>query len=261
MSMPAQQNASDRDGTAAAAAGASTASAEEIARFRRIADAWWDPQGDFAPLHRLNPVRAAYVSDVLIRRFRRDPADPQPLAGLTLLDVGCGGGLMSEAMARLGASVTGIDAEAESISIAAVHARDAGLAIDYRCAVPEALAAEGATFDAVLSMEVVEHVADVPAFIDALVRLVKADGPIVIATLNRTLKSLALAKVGAEYVLRWLPAGTHRWQQFVKPSERARQFRRHNRQLTDMTGFTYDPPRTDWRLSGDFAVNYAAVAE
>lgn len=259
--MPAQQETTLDLGAAAAGFAGGTASAEEIARFRRIADAWWDLHGDFAPLHRLNPVRAAYVSDVLIRRFGRDAADPLPLAGLTLLDVGCGGGLMSEAMARLGASVTGIDAEAESIAIAAVHARDQGLAIDYRCAVPEALAAEGATFDAVLSLEVIEHVADVPAFIDALVRLVKPDGPIIIATLNRTLKSLALAKVGAEYVLRWVPAGTHRWQQFVKPSELARQFRRHGRQLTDMTGFTYDPLRNDWRLSGDFAVNYAAVAE
>lgn len=237
-----------------------TAAEDEIGRFARIADAWWDPDGEFRALHRLNPLRAAYVAERLAVHAGRDPAAAEPLAGLALIDIGCGGGLMSEAMARLGARVTGIDAEARSIGIAEAHAARAGLAIEYRVATPEALAAEGLVFDAVVCMEVIEHVADLAAFFAAMRRLVRDDGALAIATLNRTLKSLALAKIGAEYVLRWVPPGTHDWRKFVKPSELAALARRHRFALRDLTGFRYDPGAAGWSLTSDLAINYAGFA-
>lgn len=239
-----------------------TASADEIARFAAIADDWWDPDGKFAPLHRLNPIRVRYVRDRLAAHFAREPLAPRPLTGLSVLDVGCGGGLLSEPMARLGADVTGLDADEKGLAVADAHAREGGLAIHYRCASPEDLVREGrrAGFDAVTAMEVVEHVSDVPAFLTACGELVRPGGAVVLATLNRTLRSLALAKIGAEYVLRWLPPGTHDWRKFLKPSELAAGLRTAGLRLQDVRGMTYDPLSGTWTLSHDLLVNYVAFA-
>ena len=237
-----------------------TASAEEIARFTALADAWWDPDGEFRPLHRLNPTRISFVREHVARHFGRDGADKRPLEGLELLDIGCGGGLLSEPMRRLGAAVTGIDAGAENLRIAALHAEKCGLDIDYRCVLPETLAAEGRSFDVVLNMEVVEHVADLGAFLDASAALVRPGGVLAASTINRTLKSLALAKVGAEYVLRWLPAGTHDWSKFVKPSELAAGLRRHGVDVRIQKGMAYNPLTDGWSLSRKLDVNYLVFA-
>ena len=242
------------------AARGSTALNDEIVRFGRIADAWWDPDGDFRPLHQLNPVRVAYIRDQVCCHFGRDPAGPRPFAGLRMIDIGCGGGLVAEALTRLGAEVTAIDASAESVKVAEVHAAREGLAIRYRCAAPEDLAGEAERFDVVLALEVVEHVADLDRFVAAAAALLAPGGAMVFATLNRTLKSLALAKVGAEYVLRWLPAGTHDWRKFVKPSELAAALRRCRLAFTDLSGLAYDPLRGTWQLSRDLDVNYMGFA-
>jgi 2-polyprenyl-6-hydroxyphenyl methylase/3-demethylubiquinone-9 3-methyltransferase len=242
--------------SAAAPKPTGTASAEEIARFSAMADAWWDPNGKFRPLHRLNPVRIAYVKDCVTGHFGRDPHAPHPFENLELLDVGCGGGLLSEPMARLGASVTGIDAGEKTIRVAEIHARRQNLNIDYRCALPEDLVREDRTFDVVLNMEVVEHVADLDAFLEASAGLLKPGGAMVVATLNRTLKSLALAKIGAEYVLRWLPVGTHDWRKFVRPSELATGLRRHRVDVLDLKGMTFNPLTDKWSLTRDVDVNY-----
>ncbi|MGF1639612.1 MAG: bifunctional 2-polyprenyl-6-hydroxyphenol methylase/3-demethylubiquinol 3-O-methyltransferase UbiG [Rhodospirillales bacterium] len=237
-----------------------TASAEEIARFTALADAWWDPVGEFRPLHRLNPVRIGYVKSRLVRHFGLDRQTPRPFAGRRFLDVGCGGGLLSEPMARLGAAVTAIDAGAENIRVAEVHAARQGLEIDYRCARPEELAQEGRTFDVVLAMEVVEHVADLDAFLNACSRLVDPGGAMVLATLNRTLKSLVLAKIAAEYVLRWLPVGTHDWRKFVPPSDLTAGLRRHSVDVVDLNGVAYNPLTDRWSPTADLDVNYMAFA-
>ena len=238
----------------------STASAEEIARFAAVADSWWDTDGAFRALHRLNPTRIGFIRDRVAAHFRRQATAEGPFKGLDLLDIGCGGGLLCEPMARLGANVTGICAGEESVSVARVHAGRIGLDIDYRCALPEDLAAGGMSFDVVLNMEVVEHVADLDAFLDACCKLVKPGGVMGISTINRTLKALALAKVGAEYVLRWVPAGTHTWSKFVKPSELARGLRAGGVHVTDLRGMTYGPLTGEWTLSRDLAVNYLAFA-
>jgi 2-polyprenyl-6-hydroxyphenyl methylase/3-demethylubiquinone-9 3-methyltransferase len=237
-----------------------TASGEEVARFGRLADAWWDPDGEFRPLHQLNPVRVAYIRNAVARHFALDPAAAQPLAGLSVIDIGCGGGLVAEALSRLGARVTGIDASAESVRVAELHARREGLDIRYRHAVPEDLASDGECFDTVLALEVVEHVADLDRFVEACAALRTAGGVMVFATLNRTLKSLALAKIGAEYVLRWLPPGTHDWRKFVRPSELAAILRRYRLDVSDLAGVTYDPLGGSWSLSRDLEVNYMGVA-
>jgi 2-polyprenyl-6-hydroxyphenyl methylase/3-demethylubiquinone-9 3-methyltransferase len=238
----------------------STANAEEISRFARIAAAWWDPGGEFRPLHRLNPVRATYVRDRLSRHFGRDSTSQVPLAGLAIIDIGCGGGLLSESLAAMGARVVGIDAETHSIEIARHHATAEGLAIDYRVALPEDLAATRERFDAVVTMEVIEHVADLDAFLRAAADLLAPGGVMIIATINRTLKSLALAKIGAEYVLRWLPIGTHDWRKFVQPTELARLLRRHGLVVSDSRGFRYDPLTDSWSLGRDLTVNYVLTA-
>ena len=184
-----------------------TALPEEVAKFSALADSWWDPAGAFRPLHKFNPARISYIRDRLLAHFGRDPAAERPFAGLTLLDIGCGGGLIAEPMARLGFTVIAIDASDENIGTAALHAERMGLSIDYRAVMPETLAETGAAFDAVLALEVIEHVADVEAFWRATASLMKPGGALIAATLNRTIKSLALGKVAAEYVLRWVPAG------------------------------------------------------
>jgi 2-polyprenyl-6-hydroxyphenyl methylase/3-demethylubiquinone-9 3-methyltransferase len=232
----------------------------EIARFAEQAEAWWDPDGAFRPLHRLNPVRLAYLRDQLTGHFGRERASLTPLTGLELVDIGCGGGLVSEPMARLGAAVTGIDAGAANIEIARAHAEQAGLAVDYRATTAEALADSGRQFDIVLSLEIIEHVADRDLFLGAAAQLIKPGGCLVAATLNRTLKSFALAIVGAEYVLGWLPRGTHDWRRFLRPSELAAGLRRHGLGIGDVAGITYDPLSDAWRLARDVGVNYMMVA-
>ncbi len=235
-----------------------TASPDEIAKFSALADSWWDPSGAFRPLHKFNPARVGFIRDRLITHFGRDSDAAQPFAGLRLLDIGCGGGLIAEPMARLGFSVTAIDASAENIGTARVHAERSNLAIDYRAAMPEDLAGE--TFDAVLALEVIEHVADVDAFWQATAARVKPGGALIAATLNRTLKSLALGKIGAEYVLRWVPAGTHDWRKFVRPSEMVRALRANGLHTHGLSGVTYNVFLDRWEVTPDLGVNYMAYA-
>jgi 2-polyprenyl-6-hydroxyphenyl methylase / 3-demethylubiquinone-9 3-methyltransferase len=237
-----------------------TVAADEIARFSAMADEWWDPEGEFRPLHELNPVRVGYIRVRLAEHFGRDPEGDAPLAGLRILDIGCGGGLVSEAIARLGATVTGIDASESAIEVARVHAARSGLEIDFRSTAPECIVADEPPFDAVLSLEVVEHVTDVDAFLAAAVALVKPGGAIVLATLNRTVASLLLAKIGAEYVLRWLPPGTHSWRKFRRPSELAAILRRLDVTVADIRGLSYQPASRRWTLTRNLDVNFVMYA-
>jgi 2-polyprenyl-6-hydroxyphenyl methylase/3-demethylubiquinone-9 3-methyltransferase len=245
----------------ASSAAASTVLPDEVAKFSAIADEWWDPAGKFRPLHKFNPERIRYVRDHLAAHFGRDPKTPKPFAGLRLIDVGCGGGLISEPMTRLGFRVTGIDASEKNVAVAAVHAERMALTIDYRAASPEQLAAQGETFDAVLILEVVEHVADVTAFLAAASALVAPGGVLVAATINRTLKAFALAKVGAEYVMRWLPPGTHDFSKFVRPSELAGGLRAGGLTVADVAGMNYDVFKDAWRIGRDLDVNYMMLAK
>jgi len=234
---------------------------DEVARFAAMAEAWWDPTGKFAPLHRFNPVRIGFIRDRVAARLGRDPLQPRPLAGARLPDLGCGGGLLAEPMARLGAEVTGIDAAARNIEIARLHAAQSGVGIDYRHATVESLAEAGERFDVVLNMEVVEHVADLAAFLGACAGVLAENGVMFVATLNRTAKAFALAVVGAEYVLRWLPRGTHDWRKFVKPSELAASLRPHGLGIAELSGVSYNPLADSWRVGRDLDVNYIAVVE
>ena len=233
---------------------------EEVAKFSALAEEWWDPAGKFRPLHRLNPVRLAFIRERAAARFGRDPGAGWSFEDLRVLDIGCGGGLLSEPLARLGAHVTGIDASEQNVRIAALHAAGAGLDIDYRAATAEALAEAGESFDLVLNMEVVEHVADTAAFLAASAALVKPGGAMVVATLNRTPKAFALAIVGAEYVLGWLPRGTHDWRKFLRPSELAAGLRRGGLEIEEITGVAYNPLAATWRLARDLDVNYMVLA-
>jgi 2-polyprenyl-6-hydroxyphenyl methylase/3-demethylubiquinone-9 3-methyltransferase len=232
----------------------------ETAKFAAMAETWWDPQGKFRPLHKFNPTRIAFIRDRVAAHHGRDPLAPRPLADLTLLDIGCGGGLLAEPMTRLGARVTGIDAVGRNIAVAGLHAEQSGLAIDYRTATPEEIVEDGAKFDVILNMEVVEHVADRAAFLGACCELLADNGLLFIATLNRTAKAFALAIVGAEYVLGWLPRGTHDWRKFVRPSELAAGLRPHGVEFAELTGVSYNPLADKWSLSPDLDVNYMAVA-
>ncbi len=235
--------------------------AREVAKFAALADQWWDEEGPFRPLHRLNPVRLGFIRDHLAEKFARDIRAAHPLKGLRIADIGCGGGLLAEPLARLGATVTGIDATAQNIRAASAHAAQSGLAIDYRVATAEALHDAGERFDAVLNMEVVEHVADVDAFLDAAAGLVRPGGLMLAATLNRTLKSYGFAILGAEFLLRWLPRGTHDWRRFVRPSELAAGLRRANMTVTQFAGVVYNPLSGRWSLDEqDLDVNYMLVA-
>jgi 2-polyprenyl-6-hydroxyphenyl methylase/3-demethylubiquinone-9 3-methyltransferase len=234
----------------------------EIAKFEAMAEAWWDPAGKFRPLHRLNPVRLAYIRDQACRRFGRDAKSPRPLDGLDLLDIGCGGGLLSEPAARMGARVVGIDASHRNIAIAGLHAERMGLAVDYRCQTAEALAESGERrFDIILNMEVIEHVADTEGFMAASIALLKPGGIMILATLNRTAKSYALAILGAEYLLRWLPRGTHDWKRFLRPSELTHLIERSGGHVLALEGVVYNPLTDHWNLSRDLGVNYMALAE
>jgi len=234
---------------------------EEIRRFAALGDEWWNPVGPMAALHRLNPTRLAWMRAAIVRHFGRDAKGAQrPLAGLTALDVGCGGGLVAEPLARMGAEVTGLDPAAESIAVARAHAEATGVALAYRAGVVEDLVAERARFDVVTALEVVEHVADLRAFVAATAALAKPGGLILLSTLNRTAKSFALAIVGAEYVLGWVAKGTHRWEQFVTPEELAAALAAAGCCETERRGVVYDLTRRDWRLSSDVSVNYFMAA-
>ena len=240
----------------------STIDDAEVARFSAIADEWWDERGKFAPLHKLNPVRITYLRDQLIRHFSYLGTSATPLNNLSLVDIGCGGGLIAEPMARLGATVTGIDASETNIAVASLHAQNAGVDITYRATTAEQLALEGAQFDVVFALEIIEHVAQVDLFYDSLANLVKPGGTLILSTLNRTAKSYALGIVGAEYVLRWLPRGTHTWSKFIKPSEMAASLRGRGFTVSDTMGITFSPLNWSFSLNPkDLDVNYLMVAK
>ncbi|UJQ93854.1 bifunctional 2-polyprenyl-6-hydroxyphenol methylase/3-demethylubiquinol 3-O-methyltransferase UbiG [Mariluticola halotolerans] len=240
---------------------ATTINDDEIARFTAMAEQWWDPKGKFKPLHKFNPVRLAYIRQHVIDHFQLDGTKRLPLEGLKFLDIGCGGGLLCEPMARLGATVTGADAAEKNIRIAELHAAQSGLEIDYRATTSETMAEAGEQFDVVLNMEVVEHVADVPLYLESCARLVKPGGLMFVATINRTAKAFALAIVGAEYVLGWLPKGTHTYEKFLTPEEISSQLKRHGMSIKHKSGVSYAPLQDQWRTSRDMSVNYMLLAE
>lgn len=233
----------------------------EVEKFSKIAAEWWNPNGKFAVLHVFNPVRLAYIKEQVAARFARDPFARRPFEGLRFLDIGCGGGLLTEPMARLGATITGIDPSEKNIATASVHAGEQELAIDYRAMTAEALAESGETFDVILNMEVIEHVADAKAFVATCSKLLKPGGLIFVATLNRTLKSFGLAIIGAEYVLGWLPKGTHQWEKFITPEELDSWLGSSGLKQLDRTGVTYNPFSGEWRRARDMDVNYMLVAQ
>ena len=228
----------------------------DLAKYDRLGDEWWDPKGPMGALHKFNPVRVGWITDLL----KGDRSAELPLAGMTILDVGSGGGILSESLARLGASVTGIDPAPNNIAVSTRHAETSGLSITYECTTVETLATTGVRFDAVCVMEVVEHVRDVPGFLRDAAAMVKPDGLLFGATLNRTLKSYALAIVGAEYLLRWLPRGTHDWHQFITPAEFKAHLARAGLTNRDEAGVTYNPLRDSWHLSRDMGCNYMVAA-
>lgn len=232
----------------------------EIAKFEAMAAEWWDPKGKFKPLHMMNPIRLGYITTQIATEFGRDLKAPRPFEGLRLLDIGCGGGLLSEPMARLGAQVMGADAAPKNIEVARLHADQVGLDIDYRAETAEALLAAGESFDAVLAMEIVEHVAEPPAFVQACHDLLRPGGVLVMSTLNRTARSFAAAIVGAEWVMRWLPKGTHEWSRFITPEELAAMMQASGLKVVDRRGMVFNPLSWGWSLSDrDMSVNYAAT--
>ena len=238
----------------------STIDEREVERFSRMAADWWNPRGTMAPLHKFNPIRLAYIRDQAVAHFGRDAKKLDALAGLRVLDIGCGGGILSEPLARLGAQMVGADPSETNIEVAKLHAAQSGLTIDYRPTSAEALADAGERFDIVLAMEVIEHVADVPLFMRRCTEMVKPGGLMFVATINRTMKAFALAIVGAEYVLRWLPRGTHQWDKFVTPNEVEALFEKNGLRFIAEAGVVYNPLSDHWRLSSDTDVNYMVVA-
>jgi 2-polyprenyl-6-hydroxyphenyl methylase/3-demethylubiquinone-9 3-methyltransferase len=239
----------------------STIDTAEVERFSALAAEWWNPNGKFRPLHKFNPVRLAYIRDQVAARFGRDPHAARPFEGLRFLDIGCGGGLLCEPMARLGADVVGADASATNIEVARLHAAESKVTIDYRATTAEDLADAGETFDVILNMEVVEHVSDVGLFVGKCAEMVRPGGIMFVATINRTLKALGLAIVGAEYVLRWLPRGTHEYGRLVRPDELEKALNDAGMTVTDRTGVTYNPLADRWNRSRDMDVNYMVLAE
>jgi 2-polyprenyl-6-hydroxyphenyl methylase/3-demethylubiquinone-9 3-methyltransferase len=234
--------------------------AGEAAKFGALGERWWDPDGPMRPLHAMNPVRLGYIRAQACRFFGRDPGILRPLGDLRAVDIGCGGGLLAEPLARLGAHVTGVDPVAESIEAADAHGAEAGLAIEYVTGTIEDLTMAGRRFDLTLAMEVIEHTPDPEAFIEALAAATRPGGLIVLSTLSRTWRAWWLAIVGAEYLLRWLPAGTHSWQRFLRPSEVARLMRRHGIRPLDVTGVAYDLATGDFHTTADSSVNYMMAA-
>ncbi|MFT6657446.1 bifunctional 2-polyprenyl-6-hydroxyphenol methylase/3-demethylubiquinol 3-O-methyltransferase UbiG [Maritalea sp.] len=240
---------------------ATTIEAAEVERFTAMADEWWDPKGKFKPLHKFNPVRLAYIRNAVINHFKLDETAREPFKGLRLLDIGCGGGLLCEPMTRLGASVVGADAGEKNVQIAKNHAERVELDIDYRATTSEALAEQGEQFDVVLNMEVIEHVNDIQLYLESCAALVKPGGIMFVATINRTFKAYALAIVGAEHVLRWLPKGTHTYDKFVTPEEITSILKRNNMQIKERSGVSYAPLEDKWKRSKDLSVNYMLLAE
>lgn len=238
----------------------STVDATEIAKFSKLSAEWWDPKGKMAPLHRINPLRLGYIRDAACRKFERNVRSLSCLGSLRVLDIGCGAGLLCEPLSRLGAQVVGIDPSASNIAAAKLHADKSHLAIDYRCTTVEEVDPRE-RFDIVLAMEVVEHVTDVGVFLKRCASMLKPNGLMVVSTLNRNWKSFALAIVGAEYVLRWLPRGTHEWNKFVTPDELAKHLLDNRLVITEQTGVVYSPFADKWSLSSDMDVNYMVVAE
>jgi len=241
--------------------GATTIDESEVDRFSRMAADWWNPTGKFKPLHKFNPVRLTYIRQTVIEHFGLDAGTARPFDGLRLLDIGCGGGLLSEPMARLGAEVVGADASETNIEIARLHAGQSGLDIDYRATTSEALEAAGESFDVVLNMEVVEHVSDVDLYMKSCAAMVRPGGLMVVATINRTMKAYGLAIIGAEHILRWLPKGTHQYEKLVTPQELEHALAGTGVDIVRRTGVSFNPLADEWRLSRDMDVNYMVVAE
>ncbi|HEX7109042.1 MAG TPA: bifunctional 2-polyprenyl-6-hydroxyphenol methylase/3-demethylubiquinol 3-O-methyltransferase UbiG [Aestuariivirga sp.] len=233
----------------------------EVEKFSKMAAEWWNPKGKFGVLHVFNPVRLAYIKEQVCARFARDPFDPKPFKGLRFLDIGCGGGLLTEPMARLGADIVGVDPSEKNIKTAKVHAEEQELTIDYRCAIAEDLAAVGERFDVILNMEVIEHVANPQTFTQICIDMLKPEGLMFVATISRTLKSFGLAIIGAEYVLRWLPKGTHQWEKFITPAELKTWLADNHITIKGETGVTYHPLANEWRRSRDMDVNYMLVGQ
>ena len=234
----------------------SSVNKKEIEKFSNIADEWWDPRGKFKPLHKFNPIRIKYIKENIIEQFKTKNKD-NPLSGVNILDIGCGGGLLSEPMCRLGANVTGIDASIKNIKIAKLHAKKNGLKIDYICSSPEKLKITK-KFDVILNMEIVEHVEDISFFLQSCSKLLKKNGLMFVATINKTLKSYVFAIVGAEYVLRWLPIGTHEWEKFVKPEELKKILTKNKLSLKKFDGMHFNIIKDEWSITKDLSVNYIA---
>ena len=227
---------------------------KEIEKFSKMAAEWWNPEGKFKPLHKFNPIRIKYIKENIINNFNLKNKT-KPLSGLNILDIGCGGGLLAEPMSRLGANVTGIDASDKNISIAKLHSKNNNLNIDYLCSSPEKLKVRK-RFDVILNMEIVEHVEDVDFFLKSCAKLLKKNGLMFIATINKTLKSYIFAIVGAEYILRWLPIGTHEWEKFVKPDDLNKILRKYNLTLSKLDGVNFNIVKDEWSISKDTSVNY-----
>ena len=234
----------------------STINKEEIEKFSKMAEDWWDPVGKFKPLHKFNPIRIEYIKNNIVKTLRLKKGK-KPLGKVKILDIGCGGGLLSEPMCRMGADVTGIDASSKNINIAKIHARKNNLKIKYICSSPEKLETN-VKYDVILNMEIVEHVENVPIFLNSCTKLLKKNGIMFIATLNKTLKSYIFAIVGAEYILRWLPIGTHDWEKFVKPEELIDILNKKNLKLDKLDGVKFNIITDNWSLSSDKSINYIA---
>ena len=234
-----------------------TINKKEIEKFSKIAEEWWDPNGKFKPLHKFNPIRISYIKENIINTFNLKNKKDNPLSEIKILDVGCGGGLLSEPLSRLGAEVFGIDASDNNIKIAKLHAKKSNLNIKYFCSSPEKFKIKN-EFDVILNMEIVEHVEDVDFFLKSCSKLLKKGGIMFVATLNKTLKSYLFAIIGAEYVLKWLPIGTHEWDKFVKPDELINFLNKFNLKLNDLKGVKFDLLNNDWKFSSDTSVNYIA---
>ena len=232
----------------------STVNQKEIEKFSKMADEWWDPNGKFKPLHRFNPIRIKYIKENIINNFKIE-ANENPLRNIKILDIGCGGGLLSEPMTKLGATVTGIDASSKNIEIAKLHAKKNKLKINYVNCSPEKLP-EQEKFDVILNMEIVEHVEDISLFLKSCSQLLKKEGLMFVATINKTLKSYMFAIIGAEYILRWLPIGTHEWEKFVKPDELKNELLNYGLVLEKLDGVKFNPIKNEWFLSKDTSVNY-----
>ena len=233
-----------------------TINKKEIEKFSKIAEEWWNPEGKFKPLHKFNPIRISYIKKNIIKTFKLD-YNKMPLKGIKILDVGCGGGLLSEPMSRLGATVTGIDASDKNIKVAKLHLKKSNLKIDYFCSSPEKFSVED-KFDVILNMEIVEHVKDVNFFLKSCSKLLKKNGIMFVATLNKTLKSYIFAIVGAEYILRWLPIGTHEWEKFLKPEELIAILKKNDLSLDRLDGMNFNLITNKWSVSNDKSVNYIA---